>query len=333
MSENTNTEANTTEGPAAPATLEEALALIDFQPVREMVAEKLGAAIELIRENNSRVLQIREAKDTDPNNVEYLDNVWKRVISEGTDDKELIQAEKRFQAAAKAYEKELATLRNAAKARHIQPPMSDEDKAKLKKLINDGKPVIAAARTTAESFAEMADKMLLSAGKPLPEGGVIALLPETESLLQTRGRKSSGGSGKGGYSTRLVDAFIDGVSTNRIKKNKQGEMAPAAHFLFVAEELSKEFGSAQFPQNAVTQEEIETAYYDSKSVEFRNAGEMPEDHTFEFKKEITVQNPSDDSTKQEPHTKKVRIVRWTADTAGIKDKADDKPAENADAAK
>lgn len=328
MSENENTETSTA---AAPATLEEALALIEFQPVRDMVAEKLGAAIELIRENNSRVLQIREAKDTDPNNVEYLDNVWKRVIQEGTDDKEMIQAEKRFQAAAKAYEAELAKLRAAAKARHIQPPMSDEDRDKLKKLINDGKPVIAAARTTAESFAEMADKMLVSAGKPLPEGGVIALLPETETLMNVRGRKSASGGGTKSYSTRLVDAFIDGKSTNVMKKNKSGDMAPHAHFNYVANELSKEFGSATFPENEVTSEEIEQAYYDSKEVTFRKSEDMPEDYTFEFKKDVKVQNGNDDSTKVEPHIKKVRIVRWTADTAGINKQDDAKqPADNAE---
>lgn len=321
---------------SAPVTLESVLARIDVEPVRVMVFEKLNAAAELIRENNKRVLAIREAKDTDPNNVEYLDNVWKRVIAEGTDDKEMIQAEKRFQAAAKAYEKELAALRNAAKERHIQPPMSEEDQQKTRKAINEGKTIIANARAAAESFAEMADKMLESTGKQGVEGGVISLLPQVESLLNTRGRKASGGTDGGKtYATRIVEAFIDGKSTNRQVKRK-GEMVNAAHFNYIAEELSKAFGSATFPANEITAEEVEKAYYDSKGAAFRDSGEMPEDHTFDFTKEITVQNTNDDSTKQEPHTKKIRVIRWTKETAGVDDapaKSDDKPADNADADK
>lgn len=335
----TNTTAATepTEG-AAPApttmTLDQAIALIDFAPVREMVAEKLGAAVKLIQENNSRVLAIREAKDTDPNNTEYLDIVWHRVIADGTEDKEMIAAERKYQAAQAESEKQLKILRDAAKARHIKPPMSEEDKQKTKKLINDGKPVITAARAAAEQFAEMADKLLIAAGKPVPEGGVITLLPETESLIQARGRKAASGGGTKPYSTRLVEAFIDGKSTNRLKKNKQGEMALAGHFNYVAEDLSKEFGAATFPQNEVTSEEVETAYYASKDVAFREAGDMPEDHTFTFTKNVTVQAPNDDSTKTEPHTKQIRVIRWTAETAGIakpdEAKADDaKPEDNA----
>lgn len=305
-----------TENTAKTITLESALAQIEPEPVRVMVGEKLETAAKLIRENNSRVARVREAKATDPNNTEYLDNVWHRVIADKVDDKEMTQAEKRYQAAVQESEKQLTILRNAAKARHIQAPLSEEEIAKTKKLVNEGKAVITAARTAAESFAEMADKMLESLGKPAIEGGFISLLPQADSLLNARGRKSSGGSGETGnkYATRVIEIEVDGKSTNREKKNKQGVMAPAAHFNFVADDLSKMFGASQFAQNEVSAEEIEQAYYASRDVTFREAKDMPEDYTFKFTKDVTVQNPNDDSTKVEPVTKNIRVVRWTKDT-------------------
>lgn len=324
MAENKTNEADTTSAQVAPTSIEEAIALIQ-QPdaVKDMFSGKLLIADKLIRENNSRVLQIREAKNSDPNNNEYLDNVWHRVIADKVDDKELIAAEKKYQAAVAESEKQLAILRAGAKARHIQPTLTDEQTQALKKSINEGKSVIAEAKASAAAFAEMADTFLKMAGVEI-EGGVISLLPEPESLLNTRGRKATSSEDRP-YFTRLVNAEINGKSTNKDKKDKAtGEIVKGgnAHFNNVAEELSKMFGANTFPENGVTPKEVEEAYYKSNNATYRESAEMPEDYTFDFTKEIKVQNANDDSTKNEPHTVKIRIVRWTADTIAEPAKAD-----------
>lgn len=327
MSENTTPELEVIK----PASISEALGLID-QPdaIKDMFGEKLLAADKVTRENNSRILSIREAKDADPNNTEYQDLVWHRVIAEKVDDKEMIAAERKYQAAQAESEKQLEILRAGAKARHIRPAMTDEEVQAAKKLVNEGKAVVTEARATATAFAEMADKFLAMTGKKV-EGGIIALLPPVESMLNTRGRKAGTKSGDKPYSTRLVLAEIDGKSTNKDRKDKTtGEIIKGgfAHFDHVAEELSKRFGANTFPQNGVTGIDVEKAYYDSKNATWRESAEMPEDHSFKFTKEITVQNPNDDSTKVEPHTVNLHIVRWTKETAGI---ADETPAKAEDA--
>jgi|SRR5690349_15422763 len=330
MAENKATETTEQATEDKSVTLESMLSLIEPEAVRNQFLEKLGGVAKLIHENNSRVAAIKEAKATDPNNTEHLDAVWHRVIAEKINDREIIEAERRFQKAEAEREKQLGILREAAKARHIRPPMSDEEIAKTRKLVNESKSVIADARKGAEAFAEMADTMLKLVGKEV-EGGIITLLPKAESLLNTRGRKSSSSGGEKAYATRLVEAEIDGKSTNKMKKNKDGVMAPWAHFNNVAEELSKQFNSEGFPQNAVTPIEIEKAYYDSKDATFRESSEMPEDHTFTFTKDIAVQVPNSDDTKMEPHTKQIRIVRWTKDTAGLNEESAKAEGENANA--
>lgn len=318
MAENKTAETTDQSTEEQPVTLESLLAFIEPKEVRDQLSEKLGGVAKLIQENNSRIASLKEAKAADPNNTEHLDAVWHRVIADKVDDKEMIQAEKRYQAAVDAMEKQLAILREGAKARHIRPPMSDDEVAKTRKLVNESKSVIADARKGAEAFASIADTMLKLVGKDV-EGGIISLLPKAESLLNTRGRKSNASGGEKAYATRLVEAEIDGKSTNKMKKNKDGVMAPWAHFNNVVEELSKQFNSEKFPQNEVTAIEVEQAYYDSKGATFRVSSEMPEDYTFDFTKEIAVQVPNSDEVKMEPQTRRIRIVRWTKDTAGLND--------------
>jgi hypothetical protein len=304
------------------------LAPIEPAPVRSMIEEKLDGVLALIQENNRRVARINEAKDTDPNNTEYLDKVWARIAAEESD-QEIVAAEKRYQKAVAAQEKELAAMRAAVKARHISERPSEEEIAKLRKDVNDGKSVITTAVTAANSFAEMADQMLkLVDAQPKDKDGnpvgVITFMPQTDSLLNARGRKAASSSNEGGYATRLSEAKVDGKSTNKEMKRK-GKTISAAHFNHVAETLSRMWDANQFPQNQVTALEVEEMYYASLEKPFRDSASMPEVHEFKFVKDVTVQNPNDDSTKTEPHTAVIEVTKWTA--AGSQESDD----ENTDA--
>lgn len=304
--------------PVLPETIDTAFEALRGNPayagVVPMLSEKLGAHYALVKTNNKNVARINEARDTDPNSAEYQDSTWKRVVAEG-EDPAMAAKEKRYQKALEAAEKLLKELREDAK-QHMQPALSEEEVTKLRKEVNDGKSVISDSVKACAAIAEMADQMLTLAGAPV-ENGIWSLMPEHDSLMNARGRKS-GGATKGdgeGYATRLVEAFIDGQTTNRNVKRK-GKDVFAAHFNYVAENLSKEFGDKEFPGNQVTAEEVERAYYGSKGITFRSSEEMPADHTFSFTKEIEARNGADNTVKRIPVTKELRIVRWTKETAG-----------------
>lgn len=302
------------------------------EPVVKMIDDKLSEAVALIRENNSRISQINEAKETDPNNTEFLDKVWARVAEEESDP-EIVAAEKRYEKARAAAEKELTTLRDAVKARHIGERLSEEEIQKLRKSVNDGKDAIAAAVTGAKSFAEMADMFLALTGNSLTDKSgevisVLTLLPAVDSLMNVRGRKAATGSGDGsGYSARISNATIDGKRVFKSVKNKKtGEMEEKAHFNYIAEELSRKWNEGQFKENQVTALEVEEAYFKSAGKEFRVMADMPDVQEFKFVKNITVQQPNSDETKSEPHTVVIEITKWakpeTADTATDKPKTE-----------
>lgn len=308
------------------------LAPIEPQAVRSMIEEKLDGVLALIQENNRRVARINEAKDTDPNNTEYLDKVWARIAAEESDP-EIVAAEKRYQQAVARQEKELKAMRDAVKARHVGERLSEEDIAKLRKDVNDGKSVITSSVTAATAFGEMADQMLKlvdkqpkdAAGNPVD---VITFMPQPDSLLNVRGRKATSSASEGGYATRLSEAKVDGKSTNKELKRK-GKIVSAAHFNHVAETLSRMWDGSQFPQNMVTALEVEEMYYASLEKPFRDSASMPEVHEFKFVKDITVQSPNDDSTKSEPHTAVIEITKWTVAGSSDDDNADN--AESSDA--
>lgn len=315
MTNQTTTENAT---PVLPEAIDKAFTVLrdnpSFSVMVPTIAEKLGAHYALVKHNNRNVARINEARDTDPNSAEYQDSTWKRVVAEA-EDVEMVKLDARRQKLIAEEQKILMQLREKAKT-HMEPALSKEEVEKLRKEVNDGKSVISDSAKANAAIAEMADQMLSLAGAPV-ENGIWSLMPEHDSLMNARGRKS-GTAAKGdgeGYATRLVEAFIDGQTTNRNVKRK-GKEVFAAHFNYVAENLSKEFGDKEFPGNQVTAEEVERAYYGSKGVEFRSSDEMPADHTFAFTKEIEARNGADNTVKRIPITKELRIVRWTKETAG-----------------
>lgn len=330
------TEQNVTT-PQLPERIAEAFKALTENPayagVVPMLSEKLGAHYALVKTNNRKVFDVQNAGKNDPKDTEVQDNAWERAIAEGTATPEMVAAEKRYQKAVSAMMAEKDKLRAAVLAdvsKFIGESLSDDEVTKLRKEVNDGKSVITDSVKACAAIAEMADQMLTLAGKPV-ENGIWSLMPQADSLITGRGRKS-GGASKGdgeGYATRLVEAFIDGQTTNRNVKRK-GKDVFAAHFNYVAENLSKEFGDKEFPGNQVTAEEVERAYYDSKNAAFRNADEMPADHTFEFTKEIEVRNGADNAVKRIPVTKSIRVVRWTKDTAGTEGSIAESDTENQD---
>lgn len=308
-----------------------------YAPVVPMLVGKFSDHYALVRTNNSNVARINEARNTDPESTEYQDSTWKRVVAEGGD-AAMAKKEARYQKLIAEAEKLLAELRNDAKA-HMQPALSEEQVTALRKQVNDGKKVIEDSVKATASVADMADQMLTLAGAAI-EGGIWSLMPQPDSLMNARGRKSTGNAAKaGGYATRLVEAKIDGKSANRDVKRK-GKDVNAAHFNYVAEDLSKEFNDKAFPENQVSAEDVEKAYYASKGVEFRDSESMPEVHEFEFTRTIKVQNPNDDSATEIPVTKRIEVTRWTKNTAGLNDdnaeesgdnnSADNDSAENAE---
>lgn len=315
-----------------PEKLREALGILEASPmfaaVVPMLNEKFVAHYALIKTNNSNVLAVREANDTDPESTEYQDNTWKRIVSEELDP-EMVKLDARRQKLIAEEQKILATLREKSK-NHMRPALSEEAVQKLRKDINDGKKVIEQSVAASASVAEMADQMLKTAGNPI-ENGIWSLMPQPESLMNVRGKKAAAKSSGEGYATRVVEAFVNGETANRNVKRKGVEVF-AGHFNYVAEYLSKMWDDKSFPENQVTSQEVEKAYYDSKGAEFRDSESMPVDHTFEFTKNVKVRNGADDTVKEIPTPVSIRIVRWTKETkdaAGTLDKSDDNSAEGA----
>lgn len=294
----------------------ETLAPIQPDFVRDMIAEKLIETFDVVQLNNANVARVGAAKKADPNNMEFLDAEIERVSSEGIDPK-LTAKEKRYQKLRNDAEILLKEMRDMVKE-HIQPPLSEEELQKTRKAINEAKPLISDSMISAKNMAAMADKALAAVGAEIPDGGVISLMPQAKSLLNTRtgGKSRKGLPGEKPYSTRLLSAFVNGAEVIREKKNRDGEIERLnAHFNAVAEDLSKLFNADKFEGNAVTPREVEEAYYDANGKEFRDNAEMPTEFEFRFTKEIEVQNPNDDSTKRIPENVSVKIIQWTKEGA------------------
>lgn len=281
-----------------------------YAGVVPMLTEKFSGHYALVLNNNKSVARIQESKNTDPNSTEYQDATWRRKVIDG-DDPKISAAEKKYQKLIEESEKLLAQLREMSKS-HMQPALSEEETQNLRKQVNEGKSVIADSATASKAIADMADQMLTLAGNPV-DGGIWSLMPQPDSLMNTRGRKAGTKSSSGGYSTRVIDITLDGESTNKKVKEK-GVEVEKSHFNFLAEKLSRKFNANQFPSNEVTAEELERAYYNSNNTEFRDSASMPVTQEFTFTKEIEVQNPNDDSTKLIPTTVNISVTKWTRES-------------------
>lgn len=290
--------------PRVTTTFGEVLAPIQPEAARLPLVEKLDEALNVILTNNRRVARVQESKNTDPNNVEYQDSTWRRIAEEQSDP-EIVAAEARYQELNAEIEELLSTLREKSKA-FMQPALSEEEIQKERKLINEGKATIDSLKLSAGALADFADAMLTASGNGI-EGGVWSLMPNVESLLNTRGRKSAGKSAAGGgYATRIGTILVDGVDVGK------GEGADRKYnWPIVAEYLSKRFNGDRFEGNKVSALELEEALYNALGVEWRDKSSL-KDIDFEFKKDIEVQNTNDDGTKTEPHTVKISFAKWAA---------------------
>jgi hypothetical protein len=292
-----------------------------------MIQEKLDNSLSLIIGNNKLVARIQESKNTDPNNVEYQDATWKRVADEGTD-QEIVAAEAEYQDLIARAEELLKTLREKSRE-HMQPAMSEEDIAKSRKLVNEGKSAIEESLITAKGMAEMADQMLTLANggtNPIGEGGVISLMPKVQSLIGTRGGKSRGAKPGEGYALRIGSASIDGENVE-----KNGKVTWA----ILADTLSNKFNAKAHSENAVSALELEEAFFAAIEQPFRDKTNIPDAKDFVFSKEIAVQNPNDDSVTMVPQNVNVHFEKWVpaekTETTEVKSDDNVAPANEGDA--
>lgn len=284
------------------STFGEVLGAIEPQAVRDMIVAKLDNGLNLTRTYNKTISQIQESSKNDPESTEYQDDVWKRVIREFEAgekpdlDPAMVAAEKRYQKAIADAEKQLAILREGSKA-HMDAALSDEEIKEKKKDLNESKNAIVEARNSAKVMAEMADQLM--GAQP---GTTFGLMPEMDSMVSIRGKRTSGGKSSGGaYITRIGETTIDGEDAGR-----DGKYALS----MVARKLSERFNFKAFAQNAVTPQELEEAMYKAAGIEVGDKDKLPEEIEFDFQKDILVQNSNDDSTKTEPQIVKLKIKKY-----------------------
>lgn len=263
------------------------------QPIRDKFLE----AFNLITENNKRVAQVNAAKAQDPSKPgyeDYLDQLWKT----NEKDPAIAEVAEKFYAIAEEYEKLNKQLRDHAKANYIPEQLSEEATKATRKLVNESSEAISTAVEQAKAMTMVIDSVLNVTGKGI-EGGVISLLPQIESLKNTRGRKASGGNSGASYMTRVDDVWIDGITTQIDGKGK---------FSYAADKLSTEFGAETFAENKVTGVELEEAFFAKLEIPFRSkrSTEVPESTTFDFTKDVKT---ADDKT--ETRTVSITVKRYT----------------------
>lgn len=269
---------------------------------------KFDEAFNLIVQNNKWVAQVNAAKAQDPNNPEYLDSLW-RANTES--DPEIDEIEPKYQALIEESEKLLKRLRELGK-KQIQEALSEDQIKSVREQVNNAAPTISTATQKAAGMAEMIESFMTSLNQPVPDGGLMSLLPEVESLKNARGRKAS--TQAGGipvYVTRTAGILIDGVSTNKDGKGK---------FAYGVEKLNELFNANAHPENAVSVEELEEAFWKAYGKPFRSvkSTELPEAFEFEFTKTVKVQNKNDDSFTEIPKTVKVTVLRAQPTNTGKK---------------
>jgi hypothetical protein len=175
--------------------------------VQAKITRRLDDLYNLVISHNSRVLRIQQTKATDPNNAEVLDSIWANRVESKSAPAEIIEAEQKYDALRDEAEKLLKKLREFAKTQ-IEPPLSADQMEAERKAANEEAKLIDESKSAATAMAEMADEFLELAEESVP-GGIMSLIPQVESLKNTRGRKAStgGSSSEGLYRTR-ISAFV-----------------------------------------------------------------------------------------------------------------------------
>lgn len=278
-------------------TFDQALELVQQAGVPEAglkpIRDKWNEAFNLILKNNERVAQINAAKAQDPNNTEYIDSLWKLHAK---NDVKLAETEAKFDAIAEQYEELLKELREFGRTK-VPTPLSEEDAKNVRKAVNESSETISKAIAGAQAMTAIVDSLLAVSGNSVP-GGIISLMPEVDSLKNTRGRKA--GTSTTSYATRIGGFEINGRNIHRDGK---------ANFRYAADSLSTEFGAENFPENKVTGEEIEAAYFEALGKEFRYVKTAEVTKTFDFTKEIKVAENATES-----RTVKLTVKAKEADT-------------------
>jgi hypothetical protein len=272
------------------------------EPALGPIREAWDDALALIVENNKMVAQVNATRDSNPNNPDFLDSLWR---THAPADEKMKEVEEQYQALIEQSEKLLVQLRDFAK-KHVPESLSEDKAKEARKTINEMAPTISTAKSKAENMLIVVNTMLGVHGVEIPEGGIISLLPPIESLKNQRGRKAGTSLPSGGYMTRVDEILIEGKSTNQNDKGK---------FNFAADALSKMWGAERFPANRVTAEELETAYLaefgyaDRATSKEDKESKLPDTHTFTFEREIEVPNGNDDSTKKVPQKIQIEVKR------------------------
>ena len=287
------------------ATFEELLAATGLPDAAlAPLREKYNEAFSLITKNNERIAEVNAAKAQDPTKpgyVDYLDSLW---AAKAPQHPEMAEVESKYQTLVAESEKLLAQLREFAKS-EVKPPLSEEEAKRVKAAINESTPAIQSARDGFAAMATMVDSYLTTLGKGI-EGGLVSLLPQADSLRNPRGRKAA--SGEKSYMTRLGFAELNGKSIHRDGKT---------NFRYLADSVSTAFGADKNPENKVTGEELEEAFFAALGKELRSvkSTEIPLRTEFDFTKEIAI-----GEGKTETKTVKIAVGRNADD-----EKSDAKP--------
>lgn len=294
------------------ATFEELLAATGLpEPALAPLKSKWEETFSLITQNNQRVAQVNAAKAADPNKPGYEDELDKLWRMHEKDDAKITPLVEKFDVISAEYEKLLGQLRELAKG-HIPEQLSEERTKEVRKLVNESGPTIVQAKAQLGAMAMMVDSFLDSMGKGI-EGGLVTLLPDVESLKNTRGRKAATSSGEvGQYMTRILGAELNGKDVARDGK---------VNFRYLADAISSDFKVDTFPENKVTGEEVEEAYYEAIEKPHRSVKTAEVTKTFDFTKEIVT----GENTK-ETRTVKVKIVgKADAEKAATDNKSTETP--------
>lgn len=283
------------------------------------ITSKVNEHNALVSQSNTWVSQVNAARAQDPSKpgyVDYLDDLWK---GEQAKDNPLVSEKAaEFDAIAEQYEKLLSELRETAKSNFIPEELSEEKAKETRAKVNAADPVIKELRKAIAAQLLIPESMLEMAKVSIPEGGLVSLLPNADSLKSPRGRKAAMAAGGNGvsYMTRVGDVLIDGQSTRTEKGGK---------FDYAAEVLSEKFGRSIDPGNEVTAESLEEAYFEELKVPYRSikGKDIPDSRTFTFTKVTKRPNPNDGEMVEAPVSVKITVVSqkaWDAQNA-----TEDKP--------
>lgn len=267
------------------------------EPALAPVKEKVSAYVEMVTTSNEKVASLNASRTDTANNAEFVDSRWRA----NENDPAIAETVARFDEVAELYEKLQKQLRDHAIANYMPEVLDADAQAKARKAVNDMAPTIEQARKGLVEMLSMPEAMLSSLGVEFPKDGLISLLPTAESIKGgKKGRK--GATGTTSYLTRVKDVLIEDVST---QVNGKGKID------YAAAKLSERFNAKAIPDNRVTAEDVEEAYFaslpGSPAPRSLGSGELPIEHTFTFTKDVKVQNGNDDSFKVIPESVKLTV--------------------------